>query len=437
MATPSPISNPTAKVYLQLSDNPVVEFFLGGLFDKVKDTMNDIIDHAEAAAIQVEMQAGKEIASAIENAKNAYQAELLLTVDKVSEACKERLNQLDTMVQVFEKQAVDEVQDLMKQVQQFINTLPFTKTQPQLTSVDHNFAVEGDTNLSITFTGNFPSSADPAYPPTLTFDNTELELVNSGTQSLTFGGSFDQIFPPTDGESTSVYSWKVGKLNVPFDNTSNLPWYDKLPWKTYVANYTYNVLQTALPLSPGKITAVYTQQINIPENKHFVSGQIVADGTKEHVAITIGKIPAEPSYQIVVGSQTLVIDAETGETKSRNATISEATVSEVGYSAAALWGSSIRFHIEFDETKNTPATKPNEVTVNIKFGESAALAVESPEQGRLTNITFDSFDGKHNEFGTGTDLSNRYIQILNQGDNVIVKATPPSSISELRNAIKA
>lgn len=429
----------------EFNANPLVNAFLGGLMDDVENTMNSIIQNAENATINVEMEAGRQLAMAIQNAKNAYQESLQMTVDKVETAIQDRLKQLDGMVQTFQAKNMDFIKKMAQDVQIFINSLPFSKLNPQLKEASPKYVVVDSTspNLRVNFSGNFPCSADPKYPPTLTFNNKPFMKIDSTTLSFTFEGSVDALFPNSTNSPTDKYAYSVGKLEIPWDNTENLPWYKRALGYTDTKTYEYNILENALPLSPGRITAIYTSSQNgDPIRKRYVSDTISENASHAYQKGRCGysdvhrfTFNPDPGFKVILGTQ--VLRVHPGAHGNHHEFIDG--VSEMGVNAriemdvcSGKHMGIIDFHVEFDEIKPTTVEKIQQVPVNLKWGESQVLPIKDANNGRLIKVVFTSFDGLNNEFGTNTDLSNRFIKIYNQGDSLKLEAPPPADIALLK-----
>ena len=63
----------------------------------------------------------------------------------------------------------------------------------------------------------------------------------------------------------------------------------------------------------------------------------------------------------------------------------------------------------------------------MKWNETKTLDMKT-EGGILNQIIFEAFDGVRYEFGTVTDLKNRYLKVYNQADKVQIAAIPPNDL---------
>lgn len=189
---------------------------LDSLFDRVNNTIHQAVGDIKNAAVDVEIQAGAEISRSIEQVKNAYENELEKTVEKISVEAGKSFNALNSIVAIFEKKAIDEMNDLMSQAQQLTNKLPFTSKQPQVRNVNPRYIVINDIAKTtfVTFKGNFFFAGTKEYEPVLNFGKNPCPLVDSTTESLTFQISQKDII----GHSKFAYTFNSGELSIPWDD---------------------------------------------------------------------------------------------------------------------------------------------------------------------------------------------------------------------------
>jgi hypothetical protein len=217
-----------------------------GLLDKVNHTIEDAIQTGESSALDVELEAGREISLAIEGAKNAFEKELKETTDKISLTAKKALDQLSTIVDKFEKGNAEAIADIRTSTQQVVNSLPFTSKQPQVTAITPKALLPGSTEQAVMrFTGNFFYAANKGFTPVLTLSDRVCTLTSSTTQQLEFAVDADLI----KNDQTDKFARLSGNLQVFWDNG----------WVfSNKAECSYQIGVNILPASPGKITVEYT-----------------------------------------------------------------------------------------------------------------------------------------------------------------------------------
>ena len=69
----------------------------------VQTAVNGVISTAEGALLEAEMEAGSQVALAMQNAKNAYAEMLDKTVDKVDKAVADNLSRINGMIEEFQE----------------------------------------------------------------------------------------------------------------------------------------------------------------------------------------------------------------------------------------------------------------------------------------------------------------------------------------------
>lgn len=431
---------------------PTVGGYLDDLFDSVETSINAVIQTAENAILQAEVEAGLQIELAIAAAENAFKDIMQMTIDKVAQAVQDSLNQLNGMVEEFQQRNSDTLTDLTKKVQQYINSFPRSSKAPQVTTSGPNFVVlnsviPSDNNSSevpleppvdFIFNGNFPCSGNPAYPPTLEFRGTSLPLVNSTTQSLTFRAKASDIFPQS--VETNNYAYEVGKLKLPFDDSASLSYWERIRGKKEkTTTYEYKVLETALPKSPGRITAIYSNTIaGEPIQKPFTSSSISTDGNAAYFKGRPCKMwdvhhysfTPDEGFRFVKGSEVLKVHkgAHGNHYEKISSVQDNEIMTEVGLDACSGKHMGIvSFHVEAQEIQPTTVEVIHQEPINLNWGDSDVIQLNN-SNGRLIKIICALFDGSKIEFGTGTDLNNRYIQVRNEGASVKIQALPANKI---------
>lgn len=417
---------------------PTVGGYIGDLFDSVETAVNAMIQSATNAALELEIEAGEQLAIAIQNAENAYKDVLELTIDKVEQVVTDSLNQLDGMLEEFQARNQDFLNDVAQRVQVYINSLPRSSKAPQVIKSGPNCVViDSDKPNFFTFSGNFPCSADPAYPPKLEFNGVEAPLVNSTTTELTFCAKASDIFPNGD---INQYSYQVGRLKLPFDDSEKLSPADRRRGKKLTTTYEFKILETALPKSPGKITAIYSSIVaGNPIQKTFKSDPVTHyNGSDAYYkgrpckAWDVHHMSFKPDegFKFVKGSEVLVRSggAHGNHYEKFFSTQESEIITEVGLDACSgKHMGDITYHIECQEIQPTKVEVIHQEPINLFWGNSSVLQLNN-SNGRLISIICALFDGSTVTFGPATDLTNRYITVRNEGTSVKIEALPADKI---------
>ena len=379
-----------------------------GLFDQVNSTIQQAASEFKDAAIEAEIEAGREINFAIENAKNAYKDALNETLDKVQSATKIAFDNLKSMVESFQKRNLEELGDLKLRAQQFILSLPFSSKQPQLTTVKPREVVIDDIGRSslITFQGVFPWSADPKHPPVLNFGERVCPLIDSNTQALTF-----EVPHRVFGEAkANQYSFVSGKLQV--------PWNDKGWIFDGWTEFAYQVGLGCLPLLAGTLTAEYLSNHELHLSQHVVSPEVTYNGNtwypqKWHEVLE--SFYPHSGWKIDMTTKPrLIVTHVHGDHRQEilSVTPDRIVVKTSLYCKSGSEIGIVKIKVEFDEVQDQKVQNKRTETFSINWKDSKLL---EPKEGETINkVAFDAYTGTHEEFG-GPDQSRPVIKISADG----------------------
>ena len=157
---------------------------LGAALVKLGDQLQQAIDDAKNAGLNLEVEAGREVGLSLENFKNVYASSLNLTMDKLDTTATNQFEKIKTLVDEVQNNTVSSLDNFTAQAQQIINSLPFRKHEPQLTTTSPQYIVPSAIiyNMVISCKGNFEAAGIQGYTPTLTIGNTVYQA--SGTNQL-------------------------------------------------------------------------------------------------------------------------------------------------------------------------------------------------------------------------------------------------------------
>lgn len=400
-----------------IDPSTLVGDFLEGLFKDIEMTMQEIINNAENAVAQAEIEACREVTIAIENTKEAYKESLEFTIKEVNDAITNDLGQLFSMADQIAKKNMDKVSDLIKQAQQLVNSLPFSNKQPQLTSVRPRYIVPTNSSnpILILFDGNFFYSADKDCKPSFSVSNLSLPLVSSTTQRLMFSASNKNFPPPLDLYS---YNYLVGNLLIPW----------KSGWIiTQPETSQYNVFLGILPLSPGKISLEYTEYVPVRSTQPYASAEQKAwcdNHYKQNWVVMTFPFYPDEGWHFDTNTLGLSISYAVGSHSERFTQVDkDQVVLEYGCSAKdGKHMGRINFVVNGMEYKDGTQPKKTSQALDLKWGERKVI-------GNPTLITFEPFDGSPIQQYAGPTLDDtKYIQISSEGGQLAIKAVPPSYV---------
>lgn len=375
---------------------------LDGLFDRVDDAIQQAVQEAKIAGIELEINAGAEIALAIENAKNAYKESLDYTIDRVSKEAQAVFNNLSSMAEKLTVATKDELQQLQIQAQQLVNSLPFSSKQPQLSSIKPRYIIPTETQSSmVTFKGNFPYSAKPGFKPTLNFGGVDCYLVDVTAQSLVFQVP-QKIF--TD-HSLERYTFTTGKLQVPFDDGIIF---------SHKTQFEYQVGLGSLPQLAGKGSVEYVNKVQERQTSRVASPTYNFNGNDwypEHWHEKLQEIYPPAGWKIdVTKKPDLVVAHRHGDHKQEIIAITpDKIVVKVGlYCKSGEDIGIVDIRVDFDTYRDMTIEKKRKEDFVMNWKDSKLLEPQGSEI--ISKVVFDDYKGTHDEFA-GPDLQRSILKL--------------------------
>lgn len=390
--------------------------FLQGLFKDVESSLDRIISNAENSIIRAEIEACREVSVAIANIKEAYKESLDLTISEIDREISAKFEQLFGLVDKIVHESMEDVEKIMEDAQQLVNSLPFSDKHPQVTRISPRYIVpdNSSTPVPISFYGNFYYNSDKGFQPTFKINNQSLPLLGLQTQQLIFAAPSKYLPFPQDIHS---YSYLVGNLIVPW----------KSGWIiTSTEVSTFDILLGMLPSSPGHISLEYTSYVPARSTQPYATAEQKAwcdnyypQGWK---VMTFAFYPEEGWY-FDTSSVNFQITYAHGSHSERITTLDKSQiVLEFGCTAKdGKHMGRINYIITAMQYKDGTQPQKNLQELNLVWGDRKVI-------GNPTLVTFEPFDGGPIQQFAGPSSDNKYIQILKEGDQLVIKAVLPKDI---------
>lgn len=401
----------------------VITSSLGILLNQLFDRIDQTIEAAKNAGLQLEMEAGAQVRLTIENARIAYADSLNLTMDLVDQTARNTFDQLSTLVGNVESKSNALLKQAAASAQQIANTLPLHNDRPQVTTLLPKYVVRmDDTPIQFKFMGNFEHAARPTYHPDLKFGTHTFQASRITTQLLEFTAKPAEVFEGINLQAITNVAYAQGILTIPWPATL---------MRTHEAKFT--VLVGALPSSPGTITLDYTTQRTERRTQSYTSPNMHLASTREagnndQIDHLFRAYPT-PGWHVVRGSSSTKV---THQGTCRFPSFESDHDDVVVYKGSTIHKSigssgSMDVTISFTEYQDVSVTDHHSEKINLKWGDSKAF---NHPLGSW-KITFNAFDGSSHEF-LGSDLtSSDYIKIENQGGGFVIKATKPKDLEDI------
>ena len=407
------------------AQDPLTLAGLGGLtlneaLNSIADRVDSSIEKAGTVANGVVIRAGSEVSAEIDNLRAAANDVLGTSVKDLDSAIRDQLGEVVSDANLLESRTASDAQKLLQLAQGVTNTIPFSKTQPQVTSLSPNYAVfdPGDPQafVQLVVRGNFFDSALPGMAPSIIVNNKPLELIEVTTTHFIFN------------VPTSLFSLNASKprplvklpITVPF-NEKFLVFFNS----RREAHFTAALL--ALPPSPGTITVKTTSSTDSTQ-RDFVSTHQdnIQSDRDDHDEIRCG--PNE-THTIDPASINLIFDHIEGSTWTAHPVrLNNPSVCWHFRTEHHGIGTSDKlfFHFTYFVSFSLPRSSTATQTFSLKWGDSRV--VDAPV-GQFT-ITFNGFDGSTQQF-RASNHDNRFIDISPEGGGVRIAARPLDGILPL------
>jgi len=397
---------------------------LGAALIKLGDQLQQSIDDAKNAGLNVEIQGGREISLAIESFKNAYASSLNLTMDKLDTTVTNQFENLKSLTDAFSSNTAQTLGELTSKAQQIVNSLPFRKHEPQLTSFTPTYVVPSTQsyNISITCQGNFEAAAEPKMRPTLTIGNKTFQAAG-GNQTLQIKVPVDSVKTLPDVQQGKI-NYIIGNLNVPWRDSKFLGIFHPKRLDKYV------LYIGILPKQPGTLTLQHT--IDSPRHtvKSFMSSTFYqssgVNGANDDHKDVPWLVTPDQGWHVVRNSSGFFPGNNVGDwSKSFISDDGDRVHYNVTTIHHGLFGTSgeLFFRIGFDEYLDDNVKVTHSVPFDINWGDSRTI-----DYGVGTwKLVFKAFDGSTHEF-VGDDPSNPFIQIVKSGMTYMLVTANPNTL---------
>jgi hypothetical protein len=277
----------------QAQVDPLGGLALGAGLNIFASNVKEIIEKAVGGGLMLEVQAGGQIGTLIQQANTAYQADLGLTFDRLSAAEQTAVSNIKSLVDQYSKQIYSEMADITKRAQAVANTIPFSKTEPQLVSYGPAYATQSDTPVTLSAEGNFFDLYQEGYDPEAIVNQHSLVASTKTSQHIEF------TIPNTDFvTSPSVVTQNSITIRVPY-------WRRYFLWNGGKLYSKFSIPIAMLTPTVGNI-ALHTD-VAAPgtEVRTFTTGEIDQDSQDddikcggEHSDLAIHTVTPDPGWTV-------------------------------------------------------------------------------------------------------------------------------------------
>jgi len=403
---------------------------VGAALDKLMDQVNTAIISARNAGNSVAIEAGREVAIAISNAKNAYLDSLNKTFDDhINPTIRGTIDQLQTAANDLTAGTNTTLQDATAKAQQVVNSLPFRQHEPQLTKFAPRFVVPSKTPypVAVRVSGNFEYAAQQKFTPSLNVAGKEFQPVSSTTQELIFSIPASTLFP-ADPQSPT-FQFVTATLNVPWESTSFLGLIK------HSEKDSYRLYLGALPSVIGRIKFTVTTKHTDPGVPHvFTSSSYRQCSTRDcgnnddlnhpyrvtpDAGCNVVRGTSHFNTSHTEGDWSQSFTGDDGNVVSFSVSTVHHGVSPFGHNESGA----VNFTISFTEVCPHDVTDTNSQDVSLIWGDSHVL----PATAGTWLVSFDSFDGHHSEYAD-SEATNAFLKVAGTVNSVTLSTTDPATL---------
>lgn len=392
--------------------NPTVNPFSAAL-NNLTDQVKQIINQAQNAGLVLEVTAGAQILNTITQAQQAYEDGLIKGSDALSSQEQTILNGLNGSVDNLNKHVL---QGLTGKVQSIANTIPFSKTFPQVQSYSGTVTDGMDNFITIKLLGNFFNIGNEGYQAYIKVAGKTIENSIRTTSLITF------LIPK------SLIKKEVRQISyIPMSVT--IPY--KKGWFNTKANSSFDLILIVLPgMSPGSLVAIQNKSVDVRVDTIINTPAKRWDSGDGDVDLNQG-FDVIPGWTIDVNSVNIhpVPGSEGGTVRRDWYDLGNAsTPTWAGWHIKAThknspWGhnGAISVTLSYKAYKNAPQQRDfKKDTLNLKWGESRSISIEPLANWK---IVYERFDGKHFEISSNI-RNDPYLKFDQSGHELQISAVP-------------
>lgn len=419
--------------------------------------LSDLLSQAQAAGQILEVEAGGQIATAIDQARNAYSNELNLTIDKVSAKARETFNTLQSIMNDFEHHVYTDARDITRRANGVIHNLPFTKHFPQLFGWTPTYTTQAATTVQLRARNwNMPKNSMTTQTADRKTNLAVAQAADNENIILALDGDFYDLPRKRFDATIEVNSFKATNAtktntDITFEipksalvSSSNAVKYNyvkiEIPYrKSFLLFFfkkqkaEFKVPIVTLPKNIGTLQITTTTHTPSVLRQSFSSSErvqrsddddIICGG--EHADLAIHCTPPDAGWRVVPSTVSYhMIRSEgqegndwffcgTDHSNLANACVSFSTRHKVFGTSGKLW-----FNIIYTAEKDVVTDQPQTTTIDINWEGNKVFEVPN---GATWTGKFTQFDGKVLTFGG--PLNNTYLKVT-QNINLITFQTIP------------
>ncbi|CAM2179383.1 hypothetical protein [Burkholderia cepacia] len=408
---------------------------VGGLaigvgLDKLGNDVKDAISNAAANGQLLEAQAGGQVYIAIQQAKETYNSELDLTIDKVSGPEQNSLNSIASIATDFENKTYKDLSSLNSQVRSTIHDLPFTNSFPQVLSYGPAFLEPSPPSgtVHLTLDGDFYDSLRSDYLPTLSINGKSISATLRTSTQLGFDIPKSEFAAKPDALTVSY-----AIVNIPYSTKTFLIFPSK-------RNSSVSLAMATLPKAPGTVRLDITTTSPGMAKQTKVSPEMSQESADddikcggEHAELAVHFSTPDSGWAVVPDSTQWQVTWDQGNQGKGQDWWLERTCSTPTLACVCVstehhaWGTSGKVHFKILYTEEQSIVNSKTTSQNIDIGWNEMRTVTIPA-GATWQLQYNRFDGK--QMQVAGVYGDAFVKVSQTANRVTVSTAPFSDLDE-------
>lgn len=388
---------------------------------KLGNAVEKAVQQAVGGGLMLEVQAGGQVTTAIQQARTAFDHEATLQWSQLNAAERNTLSSVASIANEFVDKTYKNATELEARAQAVVHVLPFAHNFPQVFAYGPAWAEQKTpSGVHLSVRGDFVDVLRPNYDATVTVGGKEIKNHLKTSQQIGFD------IP------TTILDVRPSE---PVENVLRL----RIPYQTGFIVHSQKWAELVVPLmilpdSLGDI--VFTTNTRDPSiERHSVTspemGQESSDDDikcgGEHADLAIHTWAPEPGWRVMPETVNWNVTWSQGrqgngqdwwlERNCSNGSTACLCISTEHHGPGT--SGKVHFRISFTEERDVVLDHASQNKVSLHWGESRVVEVP---QGATWRGAYVRWDGKRQEFIGG--YSDEFVHVSQMGNAVTVKAAP-------------
>jgi hypothetical protein len=416
-SAPIRIAPKTTMLPTVVMQDPLGGIALGAALNLFASRVKEAIEKAIGGGLILEINAGGQVATLIDQAKAAYQNQLQLTFAQLDATQQNAINSLKSVVDDFVNKTYSDLKDLENRAAGIAHVLPFSKNYPQVFSFGPSFVDQNRTSgaVRVTIEGDFIDATRPTYAPVMTIGGQHIKPSVKTNQLLGFDVPMTVLSKAADKISYNTLS-----VDIPY----------KQSFFGFKKHTNFQIPIVILPARFGTITVVTTstkpgletKEVTGPQDRQESSDDDIKCGG-EHADLAIHKASPDSGWRVRPNTVHYIFyQNPQGSSWTQPSNCSTQVVACLCWSTehhGLGTSDKVYFQIVFTEERDTVETNSSSAIINLNWGDSKVFQIP---QGATWKGTYTEFDGKTIEFAGS--FQNPYLKVSQNGTTINFSTVP-------------